>query len=217
MQVHTIAKEHPLQNIANSGATPMTKTPIKLESRDDRMAGNILAAEVLAFAKGHRNVWKGFALRIITDLTVEARAVFIKALKNEKAALTKAQTEHGFESKFSKVNTASMTTEVSKLTTIANAFNSGATVAGWREYVNRQLDDKSKHAEDDAAMLEHGSYDTLVAYSKLFSTSAAGRKADDWLTKFGKFLERNKPAEDDAKGAEFYEQAVKFYNGLNKG
>lgn len=205
-----------MQAIAESGSVPMTKQPIKLESRDDRMAGNILAAEVMAFAKGHRNVWKGFALRIITDLTVEARAVFIKALKNEKATLTKAQTEHGFDAKFSKVNTASMTTEVSKLTTIANAFNSGASVAGWREFVNRQLNDESKHAKDDAEMLEHGGYDTLVAYSKLFSDSKAGRKADDWLTKFGKFLERNKPADDDAKGAEFYEKAVEFYNGLNK-
>lgn len=208
---------HHMQAIAKSGSLPMTKQPIKLESRDDRMAGNILAAEVLAFAKGNVSSWRAFAIRVI-GMTPEARAVFIKAIKAEQGAMTKAQTEYGFTGKgFAKGNTKSFGVEVSKLTTIANAFNSGATVAGWREYVNRQQEDKSKHAKDDAEMLEHGGYDTLVSYARTFSNSKAGRKSDDWLTKFGKFLERNKPAEDDVKGAEFYEQAVKFYNGLNKG
>ena len=71
---------HHMQAIAESGSVPMTKQPIKLESRDDRMAGNILAAEVLAFAKGNVNSWRAFAIRVI-GMTPEARAVFIKAIK----------------------------------------------------------------------------------------------------------------------------------------
>lgn len=206
---------HAMQTIAESGSMPMTKQPIKLESRDDRMAGNMLAAEVMAQAKVNGNIWRAFAMRILA-LTVEARAVFIKAIKNEQAALTKGQTADGWDKKFSTTNTRSFGTEVSKLTTIANAFNSGATVAGWLEFVNKQQDDKSKQAKSEAEMLEHGGYETLVQYARTFSSSTAGRKADDWLTKFGKFLERNKPADDDAKGQDLYEQAVKFYNTLGK-
>lgn len=207
---------HHMQAIAESGSVPMTKQPIKLESHDDWLAGNLLAAAVLAFAKGNVNSWRLFAIRVI-GMTPEARAVFIKAIKAEQGAMTKAQTEYGFTGKgFAKGNTKSFGVEVSKLTTIANAFNSGATVAGWMEYVNKQQEDKSKHAKDEADMLANAGYETLVSYTRTFSNSKAGRKADDWLTKFGKFLERNKPTEDDAKGAEFYEQAVKFYNGLNK-
>ena len=99
---------HHMQAIAESGSLPMQKAPIKLESRDDRMAGNLLAAEVLAFAKGNVNSWRAFAIRVI-GMTPEARAVFIKAIKAEQGAMTKASTEYGFTGKgFANGNTKSL-------------------------------------------------------------------------------------------------------------
>lgn len=202
---------HAMQVIADTGSLPMQKAPIKLESRDDRLAGTMLAAEAVALAKGNSNKWRELAIRII-GLTVEARAVFLNTIKAERGALTKGQTDAGFTGKgYAKGVTASFSVELSKLTTIASAFNGGASVTGWREYTNAQCEDKSKHVEDDDAMLAHAGYETLVAYARTFSQSKAGRKADDWLTKFGKFLERNKPTEDDAKGDKAYEEAVALY------
>lgn len=205
---------HALQTTAETGSKPMQKAPIRLETRDDRLTGTMLAAEAVALAKGNSNKWRELAMRII-GLTVEARAVFINALKAEKAALTKGQVDHGFDAKYSKGNTASFGTQLSKLTIIAAAFNGGATVEGWLEFTNKQISDRTKQVESTDALMAHGGYETLATYARTFSTSTAGRKADDWITKFGKFLERNKPAEDDGKGLEAYDEAVKLFNKLN--
>ncbi len=205
-------KEHALATIASTGSKPMQAAPIKLESHDDRMTGNMLANEVLAFAKGNSNKWHQFAVRII-GLTVEARAVFINAIKADKAAMTKAQTEHGFDKKFSKGTTQSFSVEVSKLTAIANAWNSGATHAGLIEFCNKQQSDKAKHAPADTELSAIG-YESIVAYARTFSESKAGRKADTFIVKMGKLLERNKPDADDEIGQKQYAEFVKLYNSL---
>jgi hypothetical protein len=207
---------HSMQFIAETGSRPMVKAPIRLESRDDRLTGTMLAAEVMAYAKGGRSQWRAFAIRII-DMTVEARTVFLNTIKADKASMTKAQKEAGFGEKFAKFNTNSLSVEVSKLQTIANAFNSGGSVEGWRDYVNQNLDDKSKHAQTDKEMLEHAGYDTLVAYARTFSQSKAGRKADTLAVKLAKFLKNNAPSQDaDATEQRLYETLVEISNKANE-
>lgn len=216
-------KEHAMETIRTAGATPMRAAPIRLESRDDRLAGTMLAAEAVALAKGTSNKWHALACRII-GLTVEARAVFINALKAEKSALTKAQNEHGFDKKYSAGNTRSFSVELSKLSTIANAWNSGATVAGCVEFTNKQQADKAKHcplvdnegkALSDEALLQLMGYEAIVAYARTFSESKAGRKADTWAVKLGKWLTQNNPEESgtDAERAA-YAAIVQVYNKL---
>lgn len=206
---------HALQTIAETGSRPMTKAPLRVESRDDRLAGTMLAAEVMAYAKGGRSKWREFAMRLI-DMTVEARAVFLSTIKADKAAMTKAQKEAGFEEKFTKVNTASLSVEVSKLQTIASAFNSGATVEGWMEYINHHQADRSKHARTPAEVREHAGYDTLVQYARTFSQSKAGRKADTLAVKLAKFLKNNAPDQDaDANEQALYEALVTISNKAN--
>ena len=207
---------HAMQQIAESGSTPMKAKPLPTMTQDDRIKGMTLANEAIALAKGNSNKWRALAITII-GLTVEARGVFLSTIKAERTALTKQQTEAGFTAKgYAKGVTASFSVELSKLATIASAFNGGASVSGWREYINKMQEDKTKHATDDAEVLEHAGYETLVSYARTFSQSSAGRKADDWVTKFGKFLERNKPDADDDKMQQHYEAAVKLYNSMVK-
>jgi len=203
---------HAMETIMNTQSKPMSKAPIRMESADDRYIGSMLAAEVMAQVKGNSNVWRDFAMRLI-GMTVEARTVFINAIKADKAAMTKAQTEAGFDAKYSKVNTNSLSVEVSKLTTIANALNSGATVSGWREFTGMQQSNKANAPKTDDEMVEHAGYETLVQYARTFSNSKAGRKADTLLVKLGKFIKANKPdADADATQQRLFEELVEFYN-----
>lgn len=207
---------HSMQVIAETGSRPMTKAPIRLESRDDRLTGTMLAAEVMAYAKGGRSKWREFAMRLI-DMTVEARTVFLNTIRADKASMTKAQKEAGFGEKFAKVNTASLSVEVSKLQTIASALNSGATVEGWMEYINYHQADRSKHATTPDEVREHAGYDTLVAYARTFSQSKAGRKADTLAVKLAKFLKNNAPSQDaDATEQRLYETLVEISNKANE-
>lgn len=198
----------------------------RIATKDDTMAGMLLAQEVLAYAKGEQVKWRGWAMRL-WELNHEARAAFINAIKADKGAMTKAQTEHGMDKKAAQMTTRSFGTQISELSTIAMAMNAGATVAGWMAWVNAQFTDPTKHCQSEDEMLVHGGYATLVAYARTFRTGEArGRPAHGWVTKFGKFLETIKPQETDAKGNErpeykgellAYEQAVALYNKLNGG
>ena len=220
MQIHTVTRQHPLTAVAaaanpdiRSGKDEALERAKRIATTDDRLAGSMLAAEVVATAKNDSNIWRRFAITII-GMTAEARAAFLDAIKNEKSALTKAQTEFGIDKKSAQQRTASFGVQVSKLTTIAKAFNGAATVAGWREFVNLGLT-ADKTISDDDDMLAHGGYETLVQYARLFTKSAAGRTPDTWTVTFGKFLERNKPA-DDAPKAELshYNAAVALFNTM---
>lgn len=202
---------HALNVIAATGATPMKAKPIAVQSYDDRMVGNMLANEVLAYAKTTTNKWREFAIRLI-PMTVEARKVFVDAIKSQKAAMTKAQTEYGIDAEAAKKRTASFSVQVSELTTIANALNAGATVEGWRTFVNASIKDPAKHCESDASTLEHAGYDTLKAYARTLSTSKAGRRTDTLLVKLGKFIEAQRKLELNPDDAALMAELVSFYN-----
>jgi hypothetical protein len=207
-----MAKTHALQQILETGATPVAKAVIKTVPHADAMVGQLLAAEVLAHAKGQDNIWRVFAMRIIS-LNIEARSAFVAAIKADKGAMTKAQTEHGIDAKKAKQRTASFAVQVSELQTIANAWNAGATVTGWREYVNSTVGAKND-IRTDAEMLEHGGYRTLVEYARTFSQSKAGRKPDIFQVKLGKFLEACAKAGISDEDLPVYNKTVEFFNNL---
>ena len=206
---------HAMQTILESQSQPMKSAPIKLETRDDRMAGSLLAAEVIAYAMGEQSKWLAFGWKVV-DLTVEARAVFINQVKASKGAMTKSQNEHGIDEKASKKRTASFAVQISQLSQVANAWNSGATLEGFAEYANSTINDKAKHVSAEH-IRDHASWTLLVEYARTFSKSSAGRKPDDFQTKLAKFLKNNAPG-DDAPQADvtLYEQAVALCNAALK-
>jgi hypothetical protein len=210
------SNEHALATIARTGSTPMKAQPLAVNTLDDRMVGNTLANEAIALAKTGVKPWLALAWRVI-DCTVEARAVFIGAIKNEKAALTKAQTEHEFDGKYAKGNTNSFSVMLSRLQGVANAFNGGATLAGLVEYTNKQQANKAKHLVDVEDARANLGFEAIHAYAMTFVKSKAGRTPDAWLVTFGKFLERNKPVEGDAVAEAQYLATVKHYNSMTKG
>ena len=215
MKVYTSNKPHALDTIHATGSKPMQKTPLRIETRDDRMVGAMLAAEVMAEAKGGQSKWRGFALRLI-DATVEARAVFMNQIKAEKGAMTKAQVDHGIDDKYSKATTASLSVEVSKLQTIAKAFNGPATVEGWMAHVNSMQRDTTKHCDTIEELRAHAGYETLVQYARTFSKSTAGRKADNLAVKLAKFLKNNAPDQDaDANDVSLFDALVVISNKVN--
>lgn len=205
---------HALQTIAETGSRPMTKAPLRIESRDDRMMASTLAAEVMAHAKGDANKWLNFAWRAI-DMTVEARAAFLNIIKAEKAAMTKAQNEHGIDDKTSRKRTNSFAVQVSMLQQVANAWNSGATLEGLAQYINDGIKDSTKHAQVDH-IRDHVGWVALVEYARTFSQSQAGRKPDTLMVKLAKFLKNNAPNPDaDASEQRLYEQLVEISNKVN--
>ena len=201
---------HPAQVIFETQSKPMTKQPVRIESFDDRMTGNMLANEVLAHAKVDQGRWLAFAWRCI-DMTTEARAVFVNAIKAAKGEMTKAQNEAGIDEKASKKRTASFSTQVSMLTQVANAWNSGATLEGLTAYANAGFNDASKHAIVDH-IRDHVSFTLLVEYARTYSQAKAGRKADTLLVKLGKFIEAQRKLEQNPDDAALMAELVAFYN-----
>ena len=98
MQVQ--AKPHPMATLLVGANNVMSSKDEALHALkriatlDDKSAGNTLALETLALAKGQARPWSALAARIF-DLTVEGRAFYVKALANDvkavKASVVKAE------------------------------------------------------------------------------------------------------------------------------
>ena len=212
---------HALQNIAQTGATPAGSDKAqeqerakRIATRDDKMAGNMLANEAIALAMQQANDWRNLFFRPF-DLTLEGRTYFLDAVKNwrkEQAAANVTGT--GADAKVIKRRMAAALTRISELTTVANAINAGASMAGYVDYIIRTHPECKGCTEEDARKLV--GIAVLVEYARTFSEAKAGRKADTWLVKMGKFLERNKPAEDDKVGNDQFAKFVALYNELTE-
>lgn len=197
---------HALQTISETGSRPMTKATIPAEGTDARMQGSTLCAEVMAAIKGPAP-WRGFAIRII-NMTVDARSAFLKAMKAELTDLRKRNSEaianlakdgtpdpSKEDTKLARQRVASATVEASKLQTIAVAFNGAATVEGLIEHAA-----STGRVKGSTITLDQVGYEVIVEYSRQFRESTAGRKADPFIVKVGKWLDQNKP-NDDADNA----------------
>ena len=188
----------------------------RIATMDDKTAGILLAAEIIGTAMNQKNVWRGFAMRII-GMTNEARKYLLDAIKQQKGEMTKANTEFGIEKKLAAKRTNSFATQISELNTITTAWNNGATVAGWREYVNTTLPEE-KHCATDEEIIQFGGYVTLVEYARLVNgKKKAGRPSKTYTEKVLKFLDDNAPEEGDELGTKLYQQLVSIYNATVEG
>ncbi len=197
-------------NVAN-GPDAKLDHQKRIATLDDKMVGTTLASEIMAAAKMEANVWRGFAVRIMRA-TSEARVALLNAIKADKGAITKGQTEFGIADKLAKRRTNSATTRVSEMQAFANAWNSGASVNGLMVYVNESMP-ASKGANSEDEVLAHCGYTVMLEYARTFSKSKAGRPSKTWIQKMVKFLEDN-PV-DEGPDAKLYATIVKLVNEAN--
>jgi hypothetical protein len=219
-----MSKVHSMQEIANTGSLPMTKAEIPASGLDARMLAANLVAEVLVHVKDDSKVWQGFALRLIRG-TTDFRAAFVKGMKEQLAEIRKRNAEaYGSiakdgtpdptknETKMAGKLVATATVYVSKLTSIANAFNAAATAEGLIHEVAEQ-----RRVRPENITLESIGFTLMADYASKFGDSKAGRKADPFLVKLGKWLDtQGKPAAEagsDADKAQ-YEQVLALVNRL---
>jgi len=197
-------------NVANGPATKLDYQK-RIATLDDKMVGSTLASEIMAAAKLEANIWRSFAIRIM-NVTSEARVAMLNAIKGDKGAMTKGQTEFGIDDKLAKKRTNSATTRVSEMQSFANAWNSGASVTGLLAYANALLP-KDKQANSEDEILAHAGYTLMLEYARTFSKSKAGRPSKTWTEKLIKFLEDNAAPEDKAELA-IYNAVVKLVDRL---
>lgn len=183
----------------------------RIATLDDKMAGSMLANEIMASAKTEPNIWRSYAIRIM-NLTAEARTALLNALKAEKSAMTKGQTALEYDEKLAKKRTNSATTRVSEMQAFANAWNSGASASGMLEYINKTTPDALKAKSEDEVMA-HAGYTIMLEYARTFSKSKAGRPSKTWREKLVKFLEDNTC--DEGPDAKLYAAVVKLCNAAN--
>lgn len=209
----TMARPHPLTAIAAAampsvrGSKDEALNRAKLiATRDDVATGVLLANEAWALARGHANVWLGLAWRAV-KMSVESRNAAITTLRQLLKDAKKANELDGaVAAKDAGKRVRSATVEVSKISTVCNAWNSGASVDGLLHYVQNVTHCKALPSEDDV------SWQMMTDYAKTFSKSKAGRPAADWLKKLENFLTRNVPPEDDEIGTELHDQVTKLFN-----
>ena len=201
---------HALAAISNAAMTSVGNTKAdniahdkRIATTDDRTIAASLVNEAIATVLTGYKVWTQYSLRLM-GMTIEGRAYFIEMLDSWRKAQTKANADAtGTDAKILGARMRSATVQLSKLRTIAKALNAGMTRESLAAYVKGKVD-------------ETLGFELFYEHAKTFNDSTAGRKADTWLVKMGKMLERNKPAEDDAEGVKAYDQFVKLYNELVK-
>lgn len=191
--------------IADEAIGPITKSPIPQGGLDARMQGNNVANRVIATVRqDSRGVWRRFALEVVS-LTTDGRVQFLKALRewlNELRKHERAQTatkdKEGKpepskeERKQASARVNSATVEVSKLMTVAEAWNGQATEPGLLVYVNERTGKTYATAEEVP-------YERIVEYARSFKKAAAGRKPDPFVLRVAKLLETCKPRTDEGE------------------
>lgn len=201
--------EHALQTIASSGSTPMKTQPLPTVGSDVKSVANTLANEVIAQAMSVSTTWKGYALRIIA-LPADGRTQFLTSIDNWLKGIRKTTAETmgnttrdgkpdptKEDGKLASKRVNSATVEVSKLRKIAQAWNSGGSTEGLVDYV-RRVQRAPNFSEADIPQL---GYEVVVEYARTFSESTAGRKADPWIIKLSKWMEKNPVPSDDTQAA----------------
>ena len=208
MQVATPNKTHPLQNIAESGAQPMTKVVALRTGNPDKTSGMMWAQTAIALCMGQQSPWSKLAFELFS-LNIEQREAAIKAWRSWKSEKTKAfkngeeQTPRMDAKTFGKVlNTA--TTRLSHMTKISEAITSGMDIEAVAHHFHIK--------EQDVAGL---SVDMLYEVAQKFAGTKAGRKPDAFLVKLGKFLEAASKAGIPDSDLDHYNKVVEYVNSLS--
>jgi len=202
MKVHTIRKTHALATIENEKQGPMVKAAINAAGRDSMLQVAILVAEVFADAQAVQNKWHDFAWRIIR-LDTDGRTEFVKMVRRKNEELRKElEHAHAMDSRAARKTLNSATVQISRLNTIATAWNSGATRVGMAEFY-------------DVPDPENIGFIRIYDYAKTFTAAKAGRKQDDLLTKLDKWLKAAAAqADDSVADAHVYNKVLELYTRL---
>jgi hypothetical protein len=214
-------KNHPLNQIAQAGATPMKAAPFRVGSFDDKMAGVLLAQEVLALVKTQATQWPELAGKLF-DMTIEGRKHFDDTLKASLTAMKDGIAERHDADRKSVVAplVRSATVRVSQMRKIAEAITAGMD----RETVARAWLSEKKSTSRDA--YERDVKETVANFAKyigmdaIYETAkkfvgsdARGRKADTLLVKISKFIKANEPKDDTAPAdVATWRALVEWYN-----
>ena len=196
---------HALANIAESGAQPMQKT-VALRGGDyEKIQGSTWAQQAVALCISTAGQWNKLAQDLF-GMTTQQREGAIKAWRDWKSAKIKArkngEEQHpAMDEKTFKRIMATATVRLSHMSTIAKAIDAGMDYETLRVWY--KLD-----ATELAANL---SIDAIYDVAKTFGQAKAGRKADTFVVKLGKFLEAaGKTLADD--DLENYNKVVEFVN-----
>lgn len=174
MKVFQVEKPHAMHAIAAAGALPMVKAQIPAVPTDSRMAGALLASEVIATMRTHAKHWHTFAWNIIR-MPADGRIAFQNAVKKELDAL-KAENEsvHGASKELART-LRSATVQVSRLNTIAKAWNAGAHETGLAEFCG-------------CSDPENVGFIKVYEYAQQFVKADAGRPAQSVKVKLQNFI-----------------------------
>lgn len=224
MQVQ--AKAHPMATLLVGANNVMSSKDEALHALkriatlDDKSAGNTLALETLALAKGQARPWSALAARIF-DLTVEGRAFYVKALANDvkavKAAVV-ADTECSTKAAGKLMRTAGV--RISQCKRIAQAIDAGMTketvVVAWlpkREHTETAY--AAQVADTVQYFGDYIGFDLIAdVANKFLPSSGKGRPKLAWIAKMAKWLEQNPAEEDDVVAGKQYDAIVKLVNTL---
>ena len=197
-------KQHPLDNIAQSGAQPMKKVEALRTGNMDAITGMAWAQQAIALCMGQASPWTKLALDLFT-MNTEQREAALKAWRTWKADKTKAfnngeeQTPKMDEKTFKRIM-GTATTRLSHISTICKALDSG-------------MDRTTLESHYKVKSVEELSIDSIYQVAQTFSKAKAGRTPDTFLVKMNKFLEAagKTVAEGDV---DTYNKVVKFVNEL---
>ena len=208
MKIAAEVKTNPLQEIAESGARPITKEEPKAAGTDARATATTLAADIMSLAMQGNGQWKRLACRIIvgtTDMRVALLAALEQHMKaaREQVALAVARNvdkdgkpdllKSEGKSVSQQMNSAYV--NVSHMRKITRAFNAGGTVDGLLDYCRTERPRSTYSTLDDVT------YELMRGYADLFKDGQASRTPDPWLTKLSKWVEKNPAPEGDEKAA----------------
>lgn len=203
MKVHTLPRTSSLAAVAELHAEPIRQQPIPDMPHNDKMAGWTLAQEALALSRSSQSPWTGLAHRLF-PLTIEGRVAFMDALKADKKEMREQLKEaHGLakNSEVAKMlhsTAGTATVRCSHLATIAHAINSG-------------MDYETVGAFFKVSDPQHVSIDVLYQLAKTYKDTKAGRKADPFVVKLGKWLDK---ASEDDKATQEYARILAVYETI---
>ncbi len=182
MKVLQPKKTHACAAIEQAMAKPMQKADIPAVPLDSRMQGATLAAEVIATMKTHAKHWHTFAWNIIR-MPADGRIAFQNAVKKELDALkAENETVHGASKELART-LRSATVQVSRLNTIAKAWNAGAHETGLAEFCG-------------CSDPENVGFIKVYEYAQQFVKADAGRPAQSIKVKLQNFIKGLAKGED---------------------
>jgi hypothetical protein len=210
MQVRQVQKEHPLNAISVGALEGLKKDKGERDKnaqlQPERNPVVAMVNDMFARIKRDGSVWVGYARQIVA-FTIEQRVMFVGLIDNELQIMRKANTfgESDDAKKQAAARVASAAVMVTRMRTIARAFNGAATVDGLCKYA-WETSGKPADLKGKALMpsLDDIGLSVISEYAGLFSDAKAGAPKKTVYQRLEKWMKDTEVHAGDAKG-----QAIK--------